>query len=304
LRLYELFSLAGFPIGIVNYLTGSAGETGAQLAAHSDIDGLLFAGTRTAGLKVHQSFSRRFPKPCVMEMGGNNPAIVMPSADLDHAVEGILNSAFAGAGQSSTSCSRLYLHQQISEDFLERLVDRMDGCKVGPPEDPDTFMGPLLNDQARTLFQQAVRMGKRDGRLLHGGRSLKKGPLAHGYFVEPTLFDRVRKESPLFREELLVPVLAATEVRSLDEALTLSNASSFGLSAGIFTQVEAEQEQFFEQIEAGIALCNHRDGATSGTQTAVPSFGGWKASSTTGRNLLGPYYITQFMREQTRSVCW
>jgi 1-pyrroline-5-carboxylate dehydrogenase len=239
-----------------------------------------------------------------MEMGGNNPALVMPSADLEDAAEGILRSAFAACGQQRSACSRVYVHQQICRDFLELFLERIRSCQVGPPQDPDTCMGPLISKASVAAFERAVRIGKRNGRLLWGGHVLSKGPFAHGHFVEPTVIELTRKNPTLLKEHCPVPVLAVTEVKSLSEALALANGTPFGLTAGIFTRVEAEQEQFFEQIEAGTAFCNRRHGATSGARPGAQSFGGWKGSGSTGKNALGPYYMTQFMREQSRTVCW
>jgi 1-pyrroline-5-carboxylate dehydrogenase len=165
-------------------------------------------------------------------------------------------------------------------------------------------MGPLMRPAAVACFQKAVRRGKRDGRLLCGGRVLTQGAFAHGHFVEPTLFGEVLKDSILCREECPIPILAVTEVKSFEEAIALANASPFELSAGIFTQVDAEQEQFFEQIQAGTVYCNRRNGATSGIRPGVQSLGGWKHSGSAGKNALGPYFITQFMREQSRTVYW
>lgn len=304
LRLYELFHQAGFPIGILNYLTGPGREIGPQLASHPEIDGLIFCGSRQAGLAIHHQFNREVPRPCVMEMGGSNPALVMPSADLEDAAEGIFRSAFSMCGQHSAACCRVYVHQQICEDFLETLLEKLGSCRIGIPQDPDTSLGPLISKSAVSSFQRAVRIGKRNGRLLWGGRVLTRGIFAHGYFVEPTVIRLSRKDKPALKEPCPGPILTVAEVKSLREALDLANESPFGLTAGIFTQVEAEQEQFFDQIEVGTAFCNRRSGATSGARPGGQSFGGWKGSSSTGKNALGPYYVTQFMREQSRTLCW
>jgi len=152
-------------------------------------------------------------------------------------------------------------------------------------------------------FQKAVRLGARDGRVLLGGHVLKKGAFEHGHFVEPTIIDQLPKTFPLFQEEYFAPLLAVAPVVSLGEAIALANGSNYGLTAGIFTKVEEEREQFFDAVEAGVASCNRRDGATTGAWPGGPFFGGWKGAGATGKNALGPHYVAQFMREQSRTVC-
>lgn len=304
LRICELVQQAGSPIGIVNCLTGSGASMGGPLAEHPGIDGLIFTGTRRAGQLLHQKFSVAFHKPCIMEMGGNNPVIVMPTAPLREAAEGVARSAFGMSGQRSSSCSRVYVHRQVAGEFMEILTELAAACRVGDPTARDTVMGPLIDEAAVKSFQKAVRLARRDGRLVRGGQTLKKGEHAHGHFVEPTIVDRVKTNSALFTKEILAPVLSVTEIKSLQEAVTLCNASPYGLAAGIFTQIDGEQEEFFDTIQAGVAVCNRRHDATAISHPGEQSFGGWKASGNTGRNASGPYYLTQFMREQCRTVCW
>jgi 1-pyrroline-5-carboxylate dehydrogenase len=235
-------------------------------------------------------------------MGGKNPAIIMPSAKLDDAAEGVMRSAFGMGGEKCSACSRVYVHKQIFREFLDALVEKTKAKKIGIPTDRDTFLGPLINEQALVKFQKAVALGKREGTVLYGGHRLIKGDFANGYFVEPAIITGAPKNSKLFEEEFFAPILAVAEVKSLDEALTLANAGGYGLTAGIFTENGQEQEEFFSRIEAGVAYCNRRGGATTGAWPGVQSFGGWKGSGSSGRNALGPYYIQQFMREQSQTI--
>jgi 1-pyrroline-5-carboxylate dehydrogenase len=147
-----------------------------------------------------------------------------------------------------------------------------------------------------------VALGKKEGRLVYGGHRLTKGELANGIFVEPAIVADAPKNSKLFEEEFFTPVLAIAEVKSLNEAISLANGSGFGLTAGIFTENGQEQEEFFSCIEAGAVYCNRRGGATTGAWPGIQSFGGWKGSGSTGKNALGPYYIQQFMREQSQTI--
>ena len=125
---------------------------------------------------------------------------------------------------------------------------------------------------------------------------------SRGFFVEPAIVDRIPKDSRLFQDEYFTPVLAVAEVKSLDEAIKLANDSEYGLSAGIFSNEPGEQQKFFQEIEAGVTYCNRRGGATTGAWPGVQSFGGWKGSGSSGKSALGPYYVAQFMREQSQTV--
>jgi 1-pyrroline-5-carboxylate dehydrogenase len=145
-------------------------------------------------------------------------------------------------------------------------------------------------------------LGKREGKIVYGGKVLKHGEFAHGYFVKPTIIDRLPKNSRMFQEEFFAPVLLLAKVGALDEAIKLANRSEYGLTAGIFTQDPEEQQTFFEQIEAGVTYCNRRGGATTGAWPGVQSFGGWKCSGSSGKSALGPHYVAQFMREQSQTV--
>jgi 1-pyrroline-5-carboxylate dehydrogenase len=302
LRMHDLFHHAGLPVGVFNVVTGAGEEVAAALAAHSELDGLAFAGTRAVGLKVWQSFTQGGSRPCLADMGGKSPAVIMPTANLEDAAEGVLRSAFGVAGQQCSACARAYVHKQVYKAFLGLLVEKTRALKVGDPAARDVSMGPLINAAAVARFKQAVALGRKEGRLVQGGAVLKSADCARGHFVEPTIFDQLPMKSELLREEWLVPILAVTEVKSLGEAITLANNSPYGLAAGVYTQIEEEQIEFFERIEAGTVFCNRRAGATTGAWPGVQSFGGWKASTSTARHALGPYYVSQFLREQSQTV--
>jgi len=235
-------------------------------------------------------------------MGGKNACIVTAAADINRAATGIVRSAFGMGGQKCSACSRLYLHKDVYKPFLDQLVGKTRALNIGDPTARDTFLGPLINAVAVKKYEGAVRLGRREGRVVFGGRRLSGGDFVRGYFVEPTLVDRAPKDSPLFEEEFFAPVLAVAEVKSLEEAIKLANDSEYGLTAGIFTNEEKEQQKFFGEIEAGVTYCNRRGGATTGAWPGVQSFGGWKGSGSSGKNALGPYYVAQFMREQSQTV--
>ena len=159
----------------------------------------------------------------------------------------------------------------------------------------------MISEDAVRTFERAVAQAKQDGAtILVGGHVLTDGEFAHGYFVEPTIIDGVSTNHPLFSEELFVPITVIGEVTTLDGAIELANRSEYGLTAGIFSEDDREIQQFFDRIQAGVTYANRRAGATTGAWPGINSFGGWKASGSTGRGTGGPYYVQQFMREQSR----
>jgi 1-pyrroline-5-carboxylate dehydrogenase len=196
----------------------------------------------------------------------------------------------------------VYLHRDLAKPFKKLLVTKTSNLKIGDPTAREVFLGPLINAAAIKKFERTVRLGQKEGRIICGGKILKQDALANGFFVAPTIVDRLPKAARVWADEFFVPVLAVTEVRSLDEAIYLANASVYGLTAGIFTNDESEQKQFFDRIEAGVTYCNRRGGATTGAWPGVQSFGGWKGSGSSGKSALGPYYVQQFMREQSQTI--
>jgi 1-pyrroline-5-carboxylate dehydrogenase len=268
------------------------------------VDGIVFTGSVAVGLKlVRDNASRPFPRPLIIEMGGKNPALIMPSADLDKASDGVMRSAFGATGQKCSACSRVYVSREVRDQFVEQLVEKTKRIKVGIPFDRDVWMGPLINARALRNYENAIERAKRDGgRILIGGRRITDEPFNHGYFVEPTVIDGLPPGHALFKEELFVPITVVADVLTLDEAISLANATEYGLTAGIFSQDEGEIGEFFERIQAGVTYANRRAGATTGAWPGQNSFGGWKASGSTGRGTGGPHYLQQFFREQSRTL--
>ncbi|HMJ91532.1 MAG TPA: aldehyde dehydrogenase family protein [Candidatus Acidoferrum sp.] len=300
LRLYELLHRAGIPVGVFNYITGSGSDMGPELIANQDLDGMVFTGSREAGMEVLRDFQQQRTRPCICEMGGKNACIVMPTANIDDAAEGIMRSAFGMGGEKCSACSRIYVHQSAAKQFMEALVAKTRALKIGDPAQRETFLGPLINESAVERYDRGVKLGKKDGELITGGKRLKD--LGEGHFVEPTILANLTPKSKWFDEEFFSPIVAVNTVKSLDDGIQMANASGFGLTAGIFTQIEDEQREFFERIEAGTTYCNRRGGATTGAWPGVQSFGGWKGSGSSGKNALGPWYVPQFLREQSQTL--
>jgi 1-pyrroline-5-carboxylate dehydrogenase len=300
--LMEAMNAAGIPAGVFNFITGSGGTAGQELVDNPDIDGIVFTGSKDVGMHlIHDNATRAVPRPLIIEMGGKNPAIITRNADLDKATDGVMRSAFGAQGQKCSACSRVYLDKVIRGEFVKLLVEKTKKIAIGNPLNRDVYLGPVINEDAVATYERAIAMATRDGgKVLTGGRRLTGGEFEHGHFVEPALIDGLPVTHPLFGEELFVPITVLGDVNTLDEAIDLANNTEYGLTAGIFSEDDKEIQRFFDRIEAGVTYVNRRAGATTGAWPGINSFGGWKASGSTGRGTGGPYYVQQFMREQSR----
>lgn len=300
-KVYECLADAGLPRGVLNFVTGLGYEIGEALSSHEDVEGIAFTGSAKVGTKIYRDFSHDRPRPTIAEMGGKNPVIVTDRADLDKAVEGTVRAAFGYSGQKCSAASRVYVQEGIAEEFMRRFVARTQEVVTGNPVDPHVFMGPVINEKTYERFKDASRRAAQDGEVLTGGSVLTEGDLQYGYYCAPTI-SKLPPDHPFFFQELFVPFVVTATVKSLDEALELANNSEYGLTAGIFSEDPDEIQRFFDRIEAGVVYVNRKGGATTGAWPGIQSFGGWKSSGSTGKSALGPYYVEQFMREQSQTV--
>jgi len=294
---------AGLPDGVFNLVTGPGETVGAELQESPGIDGMVFTGSYEVGMKLYRSFTRDYPRPIIVEMGGKNPAIVTRHADLDEAAEGVMRSAFGFDGQKCSANSRVYVEKPVARGFIDKLVEKARGITVGDPTRRENWMGPVINQRALDKFQRAAADAREDGGTIEiGGEVLRDGDAGRGFFPTPTVVSGLPLDHRLFREELFVPFLVVGEVDSLDQALTEANDSAYGLTAGIFSHDQAEVQRFLDTIQAGVVYVNRRAGATTGAWPGVQSFGGWKGSGSSGKSGLGPYYVQQFLREQSQTL--
>ncbi len=301
LLVYDMYREAGVPAGVFNFFTGRGRELGDSLTGHPGLDGVVFTGSKAVGMQIFHNLSRDYVKPCLMELGGKNPAIVMATADLDAAAEGVAKSAWGLQNQKCSACSRVYVHEAVYDDFLARLIARTGDIVIGDPADEGVYFGPVINARAVATYEKTVARARAEGEILVGGGRLTDGDLAHGHYVAPTIAV-VPTTSDLFREEFFVPFLAVGKVAGLDEALALANDCEYGLTAGIFSGKPEEVARFFDEIEAGVTYANKRTGATTGAWPGAQAFCGWKGSGGSGKGGCGPYYVAQFMREQCRTL--
>jgi 1-pyrroline-5-carboxylate dehydrogenase len=301
LELYHIYRDAGVPASAFQILFGRRQEIGDPLWQHPGIDGVVFTGSKAVGLRIHAGLCGRWIKPCLLELGGKNATIVLRSADLDAAAEGVMRSAFSLQNQKCSATSRVYVEKSVLTPFLERLIEKTGAIRIGDPSERDVFYGPVINQRAVDRFEAAVAQAQKEGTILLGGTRLTGGIFDRGYFVAPTLA-RLPLDSTLFQNELFVPFVAIGEVTGLDQAINETNRVEYGLTAGIFSADPREVARFFDEVEAGVCYANKRTGATTGAWPGAQPFCGWKGSGSTGKGGCGPYYVAQFMREQSRTV--
>jgi 1-pyrroline-5-carboxylate dehydrogenase len=268
---------------------------------HPDVNGITFTGSYEVGMGIYKGFAKDFPKPVICEMGGKNPAIVSASADLDKASDGVMRSAFGFGGQKCSANSRVYVHRSVYDDFVAKLKEKTEQIKIGDPLQKENWLGPLIDEGAVATFEEAAEEAKKNGTVITGGERLTEGDLAKGTFVQPTVVE-VPADSWIWRKELFVPLVAVTAYDDLDEAIRLANDTEYGLTAGFYSEDRAEIDTWLSSIEAGVVYVNRRAGATTGAWPGVQPFGGWKGSGTSGKAGGGPYYVQQYLREQSRTV--
>jgi 1-pyrroline-5-carboxylate dehydrogenase len=299
--LYQAFVDAGLPEGVLQLAHGHGRDIGHALCTHEKVAGVAFTGSKAVGMQLlQQAVSGIYPKPCFVEMGGKNAAIITASANLDKAVSGCSRSAFGLSGQKCSALSRIYVHQDVHDEFLDRLIMHTQTLKIGDPGQEQTFMGPVINARAVERYKASAASAKKDGTVHLGGVHMTQEALSHGHFVAPTIVT-VPAGHPVEQEELFLPFVTVSSYSTFDEALKRANSTDYGLTAGIFSREDAEVERFMQEMQAGVLYSNRETGATTGAWPGVQAFCGWKGSGASGKGGCGPYYVQQFMREQSQT---
>jgi aldehyde dehydrogenase (NAD+) len=272
LRFAELAREAGIPAGVVNVVVGGA-DTGAHLASHAGIDKISFTGGIETARALMSSAARNLT-PLTLELGGKSPNLVFPDADLDVAAS---VAALAGtallSGQGCALPTRLYLHEDVYDEVIDRLLARLAGLHIGDPLDPDTFVGPVVTERAMERILGVIGQAQSDGATLLTGGVRMGGELADGWFVAPTVFGDVDQASALAREEVFGPVQAVLRFSSEEEAIAKANDSVFGLAAYVHTQDPSRIERLTNELQVGTVVVN----GMGGMSVATP-FGGYKQS--------------------------
>jgi 1-pyrroline-5-carboxylate dehydrogenase len=285
---------------VFNFITGSGSVVGQALIDHPGVDGITFTGSYDVGMHILRSFANgRFPRPVIAEMGGKNPTIISKKADLDKAAMGVMRSAFGLQGQKCSACSRVYVHNDVKDKFMGKLLDLTGKINVGDPTEQDNWMGPVANKGAFEDYKRFVADLHANGDVVFGGKVLEVG---NGYYVAPTIVDNLPLEHDLWKTEMFLPIVTVTGFEELDDAMAKANDVEYGLTAGFFSEDDAEAQWFLDRIEAGVVYVNRASGATTGAWPGYQSFGGWKGSGSTGKAAGSFYYVQQYMHEQSQTV--
>ncbi len=269
----EVMEEAGFPAGVFNVVLGK-GYMGNMLVEHPDVKVIGFTGSTSVGVKLGE-ICGKLNKRISLEMGGKNPQIVMPDANMDLAIDGVLWGAFGTTGQRCTATSRLILHKDIYDEFIENLAEKAKKLRLGNGLDPETQVGPVIHQaQLDTCIQYTEIATNEGARLVCGGKRATEGDLAKGYFYEPTIFADVTVNMRLFQEEVFGPVLAVAKADSFEHAIELANSIEYGLSSSIYTKNVNDAFRAMNLLEAGITYIN---APTIGAEAHMP-FGGVKGT--------------------------
>jgi aldehyde dehydrogenase (NAD+) len=274
LNFVKILEEAGIPPGVVNLVTGGGGDVGNALIVSDVVRIVSFTGSTDVGRTVSGNASPSFKK-VHLEMGGKNVILIMDDANLELAVEGCLWGGFGTSGQRCTAASRVVVHEQVYDRFLQQFVARAKALRVGDGLDPKTEMGPVVSKAQLATVMKYVEIGRKEGaRLACGGHALTTGPYANGFFHEPTVFADVAPSMRIAQEEIFGPVVSVMPCRSLDEAVAIGNGVQYGLSASIYTQDINRAFAAMRDMYTGIFYVN---APTIGAEVHLP-FGGTKAT--------------------------
>lgn len=273
------FEQAGLPPGVLNLVVGRGSQAGQELVENPLVKAISFTGSNQVGTRLAAEVAQRGGKT-QLELGGKNPIVILNDADISRAVELTVQGAMLSTGQKCTATSRAIVVQQIANDYREALAARVKQLRVGDGMKSDVYMGPLVSADAEKTVLDYIEIGKQEGaRLIAGGEKLRGEEYAHGFFIAPTVFDKVAPEMRIAQEEIFGPVVALIEAKDIDDAIALANHSRFGLSASVVTRDLNLALRFMREIEAGIV---HINSMTAGAEPQVP-FGGFKESSSGSR---------------------
>jgi aldehyde dehydrogenase (NAD+) len=273
-RLVELFIEAGVPPGVLNLVLGSGSEAGDEIVNHPAVRAISFTGSNEIGIKMYQQAAAR-GIPMQAEMGGKNPVVVLEDADMALAVESTAQGAFGSSGQRCTATSRAVVVDTIADEFVGKVVERAKSLRLGDGAADGIDIGPSVDEGQFNTVLKYIDIGREDGaELICGGKRASGDGLDEGYFVEPTVFDRVKPDMRIAREEIFGPVLSVLRVSGFDEAMAVANDCDYGLSSSVFTHDANSIFRFVNEIETGMT---HINSATTGGEAHIP-FGGIKAT--------------------------
>ncbi len=299
--LYELLIEAGVPEGVINYLPGTGEIVGDYLVKHPDIHMIAFTGSKEVGLLIHKNAAnypgRSHLKRVIAEMGGKNAIIVDEIYDEDfmnYAVNSVIASAFGFQGQKCSALSRLLLHKNIYDKFMNKLLENVSKIEIGLPKE-NKFLGPVINEQALNKIMNYIEIGKKQNKLVFGGK--RYDYKYSGYYIEPTVFEDVKVNDVIAQEEIFGPVLAVMKYSDFDEAISIANSVEYGLTGAVFSQNRFNINKAKNEFYCGNLYINRK---CTGAIVGVHPFGGFKFSGTNSK-AGGPDYLLFFLNPKSVS---
>ena len=272
-RFVELLLEGGIPGGVVNVVTGSGAEVGNAIVDHPDVRVISFTGHTETGIEISTRAAKTL-KRVSLELGGKNPIVIWEDADLDLALDSVVWSAFGTSGQRCTAASRLIVHRNVHDRFVESLRKRVAALVLGDGLDDMTDVGPVINDRAVEKIASYAAIGRNEAELVIGGEPARDGDLAKGSFFQPTIFTEVKADARIAQEEIFGPVTSVIPVDTWEEAVRVVNGVKYGLSTSLFTRDINLAFRSIRDFDSGLGYVNH---GTIGAEAHLP-FGGTKAT--------------------------
>lgn len=295
-KFVELMHEAGLPRGVLNFVPGSGAEIGDYLIDHPKTRFISFTGSREVGCRINERAAKINPrqiwiKRVIAEMGGKDAVLVDNDADLDLAVESIVYSAFGFSGQKCSAGSRAIVHQEVYEEVLEKAVALTKTLTQGDPENPEHYMGPVIDKKAFEKIMNYIEIGKQEGRLMTGG----EGDDSQGYFIQPTIFADLAEKARLMGEEIFGPVVAFCKVRDFDHMMEIANNTDYGLTGAFISNNRKHIERAGNEFHVGNLYINR---VCTGAIVGYQPFGGFNMSGTDSK-AGGPDYLLLHMQAKS-----
>jgi len=292
-KFVDLLFEAGVPKEAVNFLTGSGAVIGDVIVQHPLTRYIGFTGSKEVGLRIAEFAGKVAPgqkwiKRTVLEMGGKDGMIVDEEADIDKAAADTAQAAFGYQGQKCSACSRVIVSEKVYDTFLNKLVEHTKKIKVGPADEPDNFMGPVISEGAMKGILNYIELGKKEGRLVAGGNRAS----GDGYFIEPTIIADVDPQARLAQEEVFGPVLAVIKAKNFDHAMEIANNTEFGLTGAVYSKNPEKIRRAEEEFHVGNLYLNRK---CTGAMVGAHPFGGFNMSGTDSKTG-GKDYLLLFLQ--------
>ena len=298
-KFVDIMEEVGLPPGVLNFLPGRGSQVGDPLVLHPKTRFVAFTGSKQVGLRISELAAKPQPglkwvRRTMLEMGGKDAIIVDNEADLDAAADGVAAAAYGYQGQKCSACSRAIVVKDVYPEFLKKLEERVKKITVGPAEDPNNYMGPVINHSAMKSILEYIEIGKKEGRLLTGGVAVKD---KDGYFLTPTVFADLAPKARIAQEEIFGPVLAVIPAKDYDQALEIANDTEYGLTGSVYSKNPEKLRRAASRFHVGNLYLNRK---CTGAKVGAHPFGGFNMSGTDSK-AGGRDYLLLFLQAKAVS---